>query len=269
MHLRTSLLISLLRIASICAALNYSPYRNPYFGLDEGALLVKRQGCAAGLASCSNFGSDSVCCPSDTTCTVDGANQLACCPTSASCSGTLGTTVPTNGVTTTTNSNGATVTGIGSGGTTIANPYYPFVALPTTFPDAAACSTAFTSCQSASTACFTSLAGVNGVTIGGLGGGITVQGSSGTLLSSVSSICSSLSSEGCSAVQSVSQCSQFGGGSGVTPTTIQSITGITGVTGTSTGGIVFNNFGVRQTACPGVVYMGGVGAVIGAVRGVL
>ena len=143
------------------------------------------------------------------------------------------------------------------------NTYYPFVYAPTSFVDADQCSSAFTSCQAASTACFTSLAGSYGVTVGGFGGGITVQGVSGTILSAASTICSSLSSAACSNLQQVSQCSNFGSGSGVTPTTISGSSG-------STGGIIqVGNDSPRRTACAGMLYVAGAGAVIGAMHGVI
>jgi hypothetical protein len=166
------------------------------------------------------------------------------------------TTGPIIGTTTTSTGGAVSITGVGGGGSTVPNSYYPFIYAPTSFPDADQCSSAFTSCQAASTACFTSLAGANGVTVGGFGGGVTVQGVSGTILSAASSICSSLSSVGCSNLQDVSTCSNFGSGLGVTPTT--------------TGGIIqIGNDSPRQTACPGMLYADGAGAMIGAMRGII
>jgi hypothetical protein len=270
MHIRSLALISILSIAGASSP-DYSPFSNPLFGLPEDALLVKRQGCQAGLDSCSGLGANNICCPSETTCTLDQAGQVACCSVGVACTGTidgsftestasLSTTGGAVGGTTTTTGGVVSITGVGGGGSTVPNSYYPFIYAPTSFPDADQCSSAFTSCQAASTACFTSLAGANGVTVGGVdGGGITVQGVSGTILSAASSICSSLSSVGCSNLQQVSQCTIFGSGSGVTPTTTA-----------GTGGIIqIGNHGPRQTACPGMLYAAGAGAVIGAIGGVI
>ena len=278
MQICALVLIAFLQIVGVSAQ-QYLPFSDPLFGLSEDTLLVRRQGCEAGLNSCSGLGANNICCPSDTSCTLDGAGHVACCSVGATCSGTIAgsvtgsitgsssTAIVSGGTTTftspTTTSGGViSITGIGAGASTVPNSYYPFVYAPSAFPNAEQCSSAYTSCQSASTACFTSLAGINGVTIGGLGGGITVQGSSGTLLSTVSSICSSLSSIGCSNLQQVSQCTIYGSGSGVAPTAI--------TTGTGTGGIVqVGNDGPRQTACPGMLYAAGAGAMLGAMRGVI
>ncbi|EXJ58954.1 hypothetical protein A1O7_06385, partial [Cladophialophora yegresii CBS 114405] len=267
---RSWALLSFLRIA--CGASHdYSPFSNPLGSLPEDALLVKRQGCQAGLESCSGLGANNVCCPSGTTCTLDQADQVACCSVGVACTGSIegtltgsiatsSTTGAALGSTTTTTGGAISITGVGGGGSTVPNSYYPFIYAPTSFPNADQCSSAFTSCQAASTACFTSLAGANGVTVGGInGGGITVQGVSGTILSAASSICSSLSSVGCSNLQQVSQCTVFGSGSGVTPTTIAGTNGI----------IQIGNNGPRQTACPGMLYAAGAGAVIGAMGGVM
>lgn len=273
MRFRPFALIIILKL-SAASAHDYSPFVDPLFGLSEDALLVKRQGCEAGLNSCSDFGVNNICCPSDTTCTLDQAGNVACCTVGSACTGTIdgsvtgsATTTSATGIvvggstslSTITSTGGVTsTTGAVGGGSTVPNSYYPFTYAPTSFADAGQCSSAFTSCQAASTSCFTSLAGSYGVTVGGFGGGITVQGVSGTILSVASSICSSLSSEGCSNLQQVSTCTVFGAGSGVIPTT------------TTSGGIVqIGNNGPRQTAYPGVFYAAGAGVVIGALGGVI
>ena len=57
-------------------------------------LLHRRQnsggGCPANFGNCAGLGAPQACCRADATCTPDGANHVACCPTSASCFGTLG-----------------------------------------------------------------------------------------------------------------------------------------------------------------------------------
>jgi len=250
------LLLATLRTAEAGSDDDYSHFSNPLFGLSD-AVLVKRQSCASGYNSCSNLGAANACCPSNTNCALDEAGHVACCPFNAVCTGTIAGTIL--GTITSTSSNfvlGGTTstissitTGVAGGGSTVPNAYYPFIYIPTSYANAALCSSAWSSCQIESTSCFTSLAGVNGVTVTGLGVGITVQGSSGTILSSASSICSSLSVSACYNLQET-QCSVFGGGA----------------TATVTSGFVQpGKAGPRQTPCPGMLYAAGAGAVVGAV----
>jgi hypothetical protein len=128
----------------------------------------------------------------------------------------------------------------------VPNNYYPFVYIPTSYANAQLCATAYSQCQAESTACLASLAGVNGVTVSGVGFGLTVQGSTGTILSQASSICSSLSQSACYGLQE-SQCSSFGGS----------------ISSDVTGGLS-TNAGPRPTACPGMVYAAGAGVMMGA-----
>lgn len=278
------LLTALLRSTAFAASDDYSPYSDPLFGLSDDVLLMKRQSCQLGSISCSGLGADNVCCPSGTNCALDEAGHVACCPINASCTGTIGggiTGSPTGSTSGTSSSSGGPVlggstttptpstsnsaqitpltTGVSGGGSTVPNNFYPFIYIPTSYANADLCSSAFTNCQIASTSCLVSLAGANGVTIGGLGGGITVQGASGTILSSASSICSSLSSVGCYDLQET-QCSIFGTGSGSAPTTTAT---------TTTGFVQVGNHGPRQTACPGMLYAAGAGAMIGVVGGII
>ncbi|EXJ86099.1 hypothetical protein A1O1_06468 [Capronia coronata CBS 617.96] len=256
---------------------NLSAYSNPLSALSVDALLVKRQSCASGLNSCSALGSDSVCCPSGTNCALDEAGHIACCPSNAVCTGTIAGTLTgsstgsATGTTSTTSDSvlggssssstasppGVTslTTGVSGGGSTVPNNFYPFIYIPTSYANADLCTSAYSSCQSASTSCFASLAGANGVTVSGLGGGITVQGASGTLSSSASSICSSLSAAGCYNLQQ-SQCSMFGTASGATATSTATET---------TGFVQVGNVGPRQTPCPGMLYAAGAGVMFGAV----
>ena len=268
------LLLTLLR-AVRCLPDEYTPFSDPLFGLSDEALLVKRQNCKSGGTSCSNLGADSVCCPAGTTCTVDGANHVACCSLNAVCTGTIAGTVIGNGGTTPSSSSGGpvlggptttsttyfpgvtsgTTAGVFGGGSTVANAQYPFTYIATSYANAGLCSTAWSECQAQSTSCFTSLAGQFGVTVAGLGGGITVQGATGTVLSSASSICSSLSAIGCYGLQET-QCSIFGSGS-VGPVTA------------TTGFVQVGGSGLRPTACPGMLYAAGAGAVFGAIGGLV
>lgn len=260
---------------ALAAFADLTPFYDPLFGLANNEILVKRQNCQSGYNSCADLGAESACCPPGTNCALDDAGRIACCPPNALCTGTIaGTLIGT--VTTTSSSSGGFVlggtttssttstdfsttpsltTGVSGGGSTVPNNYYPFIYIPTTYANADLCTSAYSSCQTASTSCFVSLAGANGVTVSGFGGGVTVPGVSGTLLSSASSICSSLSVQGCYNLQE-SQCSIFGSGSGPTPTT--------------TGGFVeVGNDGPKQTACPGMLYAVGAGAVFGAMGGLV
>ncbi|KAI4223141.1 MAG: hypothetical protein L6R36_005644 [Xanthoria steineri] len=83
-----------------------------------------------------------------------------------------------------------------AGGMTVPNPYYPYVVLPTTYPNAEACSSAFSSCRSEFTKCTNSLtASGNGVTVSGALGGITAQPALNA--ASAGAVCSSLSTVAC------------------------------------------------------------------------
>ena len=245
----------------------YSPFSDPLFGLSDDSLLVKRQGCQSGYSACSNLGADSACCPSGTNCALDEAGNVACCPYNAACTGTVDVTI-TGTATATSLPPGTSTTGIVLGGTTTTSttPFqtagsltgvqggystvpnsagYNFIYIPTSYPNRELCLTAFSQASAQSTACVTSLAGVNGVTVSGVGFGVTVQGASGTVISSAVSICSSLSSVACYGLQS-DACSTIAAG----PTD-------------STGGLVPQNGIPRQTPCPGMVYAAGAGAMMG------
>lgn len=93
--------------------------------------------------------------------------------------------------TTTTGSPDATITG-----STMTGAAYPFVYVPTTFSNAASCTSYYSLCESEYTACTANLAGRYGVTVAGPNGaGVTVQGPSAT--PAVASLCSSLSMDAC------------------------------------------------------------------------
>ncbi|OKL60219.1 hypothetical protein UA08_04621 [Talaromyces atroroseus] len=185
--------------------------------------ILKRDGnCPANYNSCSNEGESGICCESGTTCTVDAANHIACCPTGAKCTGTLGATSTTSGFvfpegTTTTSSSSSTSSTSSAAsitGSTIPDAAYPFVYIPTTFENAATCSSYYSLCRSEYTSCVVSLGGQYGVTIGGSGGGVTVEGNSGvTSASAAVSTCSSLSREACYGLQE-SYCTAYGTSTG-------------------------------------------------------
>lgn len=184
--------------------------------------LVKRQGngCANNYFNCAGLGAPGLCCPRTAVCSADQAGHVACCPQGAACTGALGrptgnptatATVPF--VTATTTANGPFVqqTNGANHGSTVQNQFYPFPYIPTTYKDAAACSSAYTSCQSDAASCTSALAnGAAGVTISAPNGGATITAIPSVGLSSAQSICSSLSSLGCSQL-TVEACQAFDG----------------------------------------------------------
>ena len=198
--------------------------------------LVKRQNtCATGYNACVNLNAPGLCCRADTVCSQDNAGHVACCPQRAACTGTIGnvngqptvTQITTTGnpfqptATGTTTSNNffplpTTNSFIQSGTvyipTTINNPFYPFVVIPTTYTNAAACSSAYTSCQGAASSCFMALeSGVQGITVSAPNGGATITAIASVGPVSASSICQSLSSVACSGL-TVEACQAFGTG---------------------------------------------------------
>lgn len=207
-----------------------SPFYSPDFDQPFGALHRRQNNCQSGYNSCSNLGGSSSCCPPNTDCALDQAGHVACCPINAFCTGVINagassttitaisastTTVVVGAATSTTNgfivpattTAGAEAAG---GGSTVANAVYPFVYNPTTYANAAACSSYYSRCQSEYASCTSSLGGsVNGVTVSGVGGGITVQGATATV-AAAESVCSSLSSQACYGLQ-LASCSSYAG----------------------------------------------------------
>jgi hypothetical protein len=251
MHQRSvSVLFACLGIV-LAQSNEYSPLFDPIqYARGQPLILHKRQTCPTGYNNCGYLGSgaDGACCSSDQNCAVDAAGHVACCPSNAVCTGTIDGTItvsvttsttntPVPGETTTTgsfNSVNPITTGVAGGGSTVPNTYYPFTYIPTFFANAGICSSYWTSCQSASASCFTSLAGTNGVTVSGVAGGTTIMGQSALVAISASSICSSLSATACRGL-STQRCN-----------------------GDANAG------GPRPTPCPGLVYAMGAGAVVGA-----
>jgi hypothetical protein len=239
--MKQSLLIFTVLCISSAICTETSPFLPP---LDNGSVykraadvlqILKRQNnCPSGYNACSNEGNSDICCHGGTTCTRDAANHIACCPTGASCTGSLSGTgtgptstssgflfpQSTSASTTSTNS-GATITG-----STVSGAPYPFVYIPTSFANAATCSSYYSQCQSEFSSCLVSLGGANGVTIGGAGGaGVTVKGAAAvTSVSAAQSTCSSLSSKACYGLQE-GYCTAFGTAS---------------ATSTSSGGVFVN-----------------------------
>ena len=191
--------------------------------------LRKRDGdCPDSYNSCSTLAAKygGACCTQGSTCSIDKAHNIACCPIGALCTGTIsaakaattsgGTTV---GAATTTGSATGTTTTSGTAATitstagVLANPYFPFPVIATTFNDAAACSQAYTACQANYAACTQDLQGnAFAVTVVAPAGGITVAPTAQNLgVASATSICSSLSQAACYTLKE-SNCAQFGSG---------------------------------------------------------
>ncbi|KAF3480244.1 uncharacterized protein GIQ15_05591 [Arthroderma uncinatum] len=183
------------------------------------AQLVRRQNvCPAGFNSCAILGSPEACCQPKAVCSRDAASHIACCPSGAACTGTLGTGTATS---TQTAPPGPTPTSSGfmfpqpgttapptPTGSTVPNAPYPFVFIPTTFHGSLECVRSYSGCQSQFSACTASLGGANGVTInGGNGAGTTVQGAIPT--GNGQAICSSLLTRACYGLQE-GYCTAFG-----------------------------------------------------------
>lgn len=206
---------------------------------DAGSLeLLKRQenDCASGYSPCLNLGEPGLCCQTNQVCSRDGNQAVACCPTKSACTGTIhavGPAFPTNPLpsftsasssfvlvsTTTSAPSSPTQSFVQSdtasqGPSMVPNSFYPFPPIPTTHINAAACSSAYTSCSQNAQSCTSALAnGVPGVTVSGPNGGATITAIASLGIQSASSICASLSSKACSGLI-VEACARYGDGAG-------------------------------------------------------
>lgn len=153
-------------------------------------LLKKRDGnCPGGYNGCGDLDNPDICCRSGSICTSDEAHHVACCPSRAACTGTIGAgsfNSPQTSDATPTNDNGPQVTGSTISGA------YPFVAVPTSFSDADECSSYYGRCQSDFSQCITHFGGY-GVTVTGGGADFTQAGGG----QGAASTCSSLRESAC------------------------------------------------------------------------
>lgn len=259
--------LSALQIPSI-----FAPFYEPH--LEESLLLSnvslasdnpdlrKRDGnCPDNYNSCSTLAAADAgaCCTVGSFCTTDRAKNIACCPTGATCTGSItkGTaTAATSGaggvfgtgttsVTTTSTSTAATITSAATL-STVVNSFFPWPFIPTTYVNSAACMTAYSDCQSNYAACTADLAGGNAfpVTIVAPGGGVTVAATAQSLgAASATSICSSLYNVGCYGIVPAN-CATFG-------------------TGTATGFIVATTTGAGARQTMGCFAKAGVVAGLG------
>jgi hypothetical protein len=230
-------LLLLLAVGAVDASDNFI---SPFFDASIGDIqsdhndtqhaieLLKRQGgCSSGYTNCFNLGAPGLCCKPESVCSADSAGHVGCCPVGAACTGLIGgatggqtppsglvfasSTASSTGFTFATTTNSVQAAGVTP--STVSNPYYPFPYIATTYTDAAACSAAWTGCQTNSASCTAALGG-NGyaVTVAAPNGGVTVEAVTTSLPSSAaSSVCSSLSSIGCYGLQ-VAACAAFGNG---------------------------------------------------------
>ncbi|KAH0544989.1 hypothetical protein FGG08_000915 [Glutinoglossum americanum] len=199
-------------------------------------LREKRQGtCPSNYNDCSNLGAPSACCISNTDCQLDAARHVACCPKGSVCTGAInvgtqlasttggvvvvGTPTSTGGFifpasTTVQTSMQVTVAAAITTPSPISNQYYTFPAIPTSFANAAACSSAWSGCQNEYRKCTAQLAGrTDGITISAPSAGITIVGAStsvgGGVINSVS-ICQTLSQQACYGLQ-IMNCPAYNG----------------------------------------------------------
>lgn len=201
--------------------------------------------CCPTASVCAQDGGGNVaCCRTDATCT--GTIKATATGSAATTTGTTATTgsgiVVVSGSTTasqttgsgfTTTETSGTTTGIvfvGGSGTTsgaqqtssasrsyVNNPYFPYAYIATTYADAAACSSAYTTCHADFSSCSSYLAGIpgaHGVTVsvsGGTGGTTVAQSVAPTTYATdtASSICASLSGSACYGL-TVEACAAFG-----------------------------------------------------------
>jgi hypothetical protein len=208
--------------------------------VEDGTLeLLKRQGntCATNYYPCVNLNAPSVCCPRTAVCSFDLNRNPACCPQGTTCTGTLGAPAgpaATTGTGTPTFVFASTTTAAATSQgpfvqqttgplpnagarSTVQNAFYPFPFIATTYTNAAACSAAYTGCQTDAAMCTTALAnGAQGVTISAPNGGATITAVPSIGLQSAQSICASLSSQACYGLQ-VEACRSFDG-QGAAPT---------------------------------------------------
>lgn len=200
--------------------------------VDSIVELLKRQNnnCANNYYACTNLNAAGLCCPRTAVCSADRNNVVACCPQGAACTGALtsatgtvtaSTTVPF--VTASTTTSGpfvqATTANAGSGGaSTVSNAFYPFPYIATTYTNAAACSSAYSRCQSDAASCTNALmGGAQGVTVSAPNGGATITAVPSLGQASASQVCSSLSQEACYGLQ-VEACRAFDGSGNAAPT---------------------------------------------------
>lgn len=150
-------------------------------------------GCISGTYSCADQGSafSGICCANGQSCALDAHSSPACCPSGDVCTGTAPSSYRAPSTTS---------------ASFVANQYFSFPYIVTSFSNAGACSRAVSQCSANYAACTADLEGAGGA--GGVtvvvGGSTTISGSAATTFpaSTATSVCSSLSSVACFGIQS-------------------------------------------------------------------
>lgn len=148
-------------------------------------------GCISGTYSCSSEGSvfSNICCASGQACALDASSSPACCPSGDVCTGTAPSSYRAPSATPV---------------SYVANGYFSFPYIATSFSNAGACSSALSACSRNYDACTDELEGNGGVTVV-VGGSTTVGGGTSTgvtyATATATSVCSSLSSVACFGIQ--------------------------------------------------------------------
>ncbi|CAN8099059.1 unnamed protein product [Discula destructiva] len=179
---------------------NFQPAQTPtpvrrYHAAPVEALFPRQtsSGCISGTYSCSDQGSvfSGICCANGQLCALDAQNSPACCPSGNVCTGTAPSSYRPPSTTS---------------ASFVANPYFSFPYIVTSFSNAGACSRAVSQCSVNYAACTAALEGVTGgggVTVV-VGGSTTIGGGAAAVTyptSTATSVCSSLSSVACFGIQ--------------------------------------------------------------------
>lgn len=156
--------------------------------------------CPANYNSCSSLSSSygAACCASNSLCALDQAKNIACCPIGSKCTGIISSPSSPNTAF--------------PAESTVSNAYFPYPYIPTSFANAAVCTSYSSACDANYAACTADLQGGFGVTIAVPGGGGTTvaplqtgssggTGGGGVPAGEAPSVCSSLSSVACKGAQ--------------------------------------------------------------------
>lgn len=172
-----------------------TPVRRYHAAVPAEELFARQtsSGCISGTYSCASNGAaySGICCADGQACTLDSANSPACCPSGDVCTGTAPSTYQAPSSTS---------------ASYVANLYFSFPYIVTSFSNAGACTRAVSQCSANYAACTADLEGSgggNGVTVV-VGGSTTVTntGTSTYATAMATSVCSSLSSAACFGIQS-------------------------------------------------------------------
>lgn len=197
-------LLSLLLHAVLTLHTAHADYIPP---INYAAVERRQTACPSSYFSCASQGAAfaGICCVNGQVCSLDSSSNPACCPSGYVCTGPAPTgtqTLPT----------GTAAVSY------VTNAYFAFPAIPTSFSNAAACSSAVGACASNYAVCTSDLAsgtGGVGVTINVPGGGGVTVAPTHTVfpVASATSMCSSLESAACYGLSSA-RCATAGSAGG-------------------------------------------------------